>query len=223
MPNNIVAIILGAGRSKRMHGVDKLWYEVNKTPLIIKTIVQFLNILAIHKIIIVVNKNKINKLKQEIDNSNLINNKNINKIQIISGGYKRQDSVKNALGVAQDAAFYLVHDAARPFVSKKIIKKVIKNLEVHKAVVPTIKIYDAIKKIKGKSIIKNIEKENIVLAQTPQGFEGKTLRKAYKVHSEKEAADCSSLVLMLGEKIKIISGEHKNQKITVQEHLNYFK
>ena len=81
----------------------------------------------------------------------------------------------------------IIHDAARPFASKKLIKKIIQKLKKNDAVIPVIKITDATKRIKENFIFKNIDRDSLRFAQTPQGF---TYKKIYKKHKENANMIC---------------------------------
>ena len=217
--NNIVAIILGAGQSNRMHGIDKILHEINKQPIILFSLKQFLSFQEINKIIVVSNINNNDEIKKIIE-KNIESNK-IKKIKLINGGNRRQDSVKKAIESAPDATKYVIHDAARPFVSKKLILNVINNLNNYDAVIPTIPISDALKKIHNNKIIKNVNREEYALAQTPQGFSSTIIKKAYQKVNEVDFADCAAMILENGTNIHTISGEISNKKITSREDLDY--
>ena len=216
--NNIVAIILGAGQSNRMHGIDKILHEINKQPIILFSLKQFLSFQEINKIIVVSNINNNDEIKKIIE-KNIESNK-IKKIKLINGGNRRQDSVKKAIESAPDATKYVIHDAARPFVSKKLILNVINNLNNYDAVIPTIPISDALKKIHNNKIIKNVNREEYALAQTPQGFSSAIIKKAYQKVNEVDFADCAAMILENGTNIHTISGEISNKKITSREDLD---
>ena len=217
--NNIVAIILGAGQSNRMHGIDKILHEINKQPIILFSLKQFLSFQEINKIIVVSKINNNDEIKKIIE-KNIESNK-IKKIKLINGGNRRQDSVKKAIESAPDATKYVIHDAARPFVSKKLILNVINNLNNYDAVIPTIPISDALKKIHNNKIIKNVNREEYALAQTPQGFSSAIIKKAYQKVNEVDFADCAAMILENGTNIHTISGEISNKKITSREDLDY--
>ena len=217
--NNIVAIILGAGQSNRMHGIDKILHEINKQPIILFSLKKFLSFKEINKIIVVSNINNNDEIKKIIE-KNIESNK-IKKIKLINGGNRRQDSVKKAIESAPDATKYVIHDAARPFVSKKLILNVINNLNNYDAVIPTIPISDALKKIHNNKIIKNVNREEYALAQTPQGFSSAIIKEAYQKVNESDFADCAAMILENGTNIHTISGEISNKKITSREDLDY--
>ena len=216
--NNIVAIILGAGQSNRMHGIDKILHEINKQPIILFSLKQFLSFQEINKIIVVSNINNNDEIKKIIE-KNIESNK-IKKIKLINGGNRRQDSVKKAIESAPDATKYVIHDAARPFVSKKLILNVINNLNNYDAVIPTIPISDALKKIHNNKIIKNVNREEYALAQTPQGFSSTIIKEAYQKVKEGDFPDCAAMILENGTNIHTISGEISNKKITSREDLD---
>ena len=105
--------------------------------------------------------------------------------------------------------------------SKKLILNVINNLNNYDAVIPTIPISDALKKIHNNKIIKNVNREEYALAQTPQGFSSAIIKEAYQKVNESDFADCAAMILENGTNIHTISGEISNKKITSREDLDY--
>ena len=76
--------------------------------------------------------------------------------------------------------YVVIHDAARPFVSRQLIDKLYSKLQkVKTAVIPVIKAQDTIKVCKNNKVIKDINRENIYMSQTPQFFDYKSLFKVY--------------------------------------------
>ena len=73
----------------------------------------------------------------------------------------------------------IIHDSARPFVTNSLIEKISKNLALKKGVIPVIKINDSVKLIKKEKIIKNVDRKDLFLSQTPQGFLVNELMNAY--------------------------------------------
>jgi 2-C-methyl-D-erythritol 4-phosphate cytidylyltransferase len=215
---SLIAIILGAGQSQRMHGIDKILHEFQKQPLILYSVKSFLTVKEINKIVIVTNQSNFQAISDNINKN--IDSKLLRNIIIIQGGLRRQDSVKKGLHCLPKADRYLIHDGARPFVSKKLIENVINKLDDHDAVVPIINISDSLKKIKSGEIINNLDKENHALAQTPQGFSGESIREAFYKYNDKDYSDCSSMVFAAGYKIHTVQGEYKNIKITTREDLS---
>ena len=211
MPN--IAILVGAGKGKRIGGIDKTFLLLNKKPILVHSISSFEESDLIDKIIIVVKKDKLNNVKR------IVREYKFRKIKkIISGGRTRQDSVFNGLCKIRNADIVLVHDIARPLISEDIIKDCITNAKKFGAAIPTLSIKDTIKKV-NKFVEKTIDRKNLNLAQTPQAFKYSILKKAYESARESKffGTDDASLVERLGHKIKIVPGSPKNIKITISE------
>jgi len=219
MKNNIstAAIILAAGSSSRFDNVNLKQYEtINNKPIIYHSTKPF-QINEIDIILIV-----INKIHKDIAQSSLKGFKNI---KFINGGSTRQKSVFNALIKLKEykPTKVLIHDAARPNISSNIIKKIINHLNKYDSVIPVIAINDALKKInKSHYIIENLNKESLILAQTPQGFKYKTLLKAH-INTKIINANDDSALLDKDNSIYTIKGDFQNIKITTKKDLNSLK
>ena len=199
-------IILAAGESKRFNSkIPKQYHLYNGKPIIQHSIDKARLYKKINKIIIVINK----KHKKFIKNLKIMN------VKIIIGGKTRSESTfKSLLALKKkNVSNILIHDAARPNFTIKLIDKLFRELKFNKCVVPAVKINDSIK-LKDKKKIINLNRENVYLTQTPQAFDYKEL---YKLQSNKNSkiTDDASLFISSGKKIKIIDGEINNKKITV--------
>jgi len=213
---SLFLILLAAGDSKRFKSnIPKPFNMVNNKTLLEHSLDTFKDFSAIKKTIIVYNK----KHKKYLDKLNLKNT------VMIVGGQTRQESTFKALKKIKrmNCKKVLIHDAARPFSSKKIINEIINNLKRNHAVVPIIKINDATKRAEKNIIFKNIQRNSLRLAQTPQGF---TFKKIYEKHEKNINAsfdDDSALFTEDNEKVVTINGSKTNLKITDREDLNIFK
>jgi 2-C-methyl-D-erythritol 4-phosphate cytidylyltransferase/2-C-methyl-D-erythritol 2,4-cyclodiphosphate synthase len=143
----------------------------------------------------------------------------------IKGGKTRQESTFKALKKAKkmNCSKVIIHDAARPNPSNKLIKNIIINLKNNDAVIPLIKVTDATKRIHGKEVFKNIERKELRFAQTPQGF---TFKKIYGKHLKNTHTnfdDDASLFTNDQEKVISIPGSKENFKITDKIDLKLFK
>jgi len=213
---NIFLILLAAGESKRLKSsVPKPYITVNKKKLLEHALNSFRNFRAIKKTVIVYNK----KHKKHLNKLNL---KNILKI---TGGKTRQESTFGALNKIKkmNCKKVLIHDAARPFPSKKIINEIIKKLRTNHAVIPIIKVNDATKRVKKKIIFKNIKRNSLRFSQTPQGFTFKKIYEKHKKNINTLFDDDSALFTDDGEKVVSINGSKTNLKITDKEDLDIFK
>jgi len=213
---SIFLILLAAGESKRLKSsVPKPYITVNNKKLIEHALNSFRDFRAIKKTVIVYNK----KHKKHI---NKLNPKNTLKV---AGGKSRQESTFKALKKIKkmNCKKVLIHDAARPFPSKKIINQIIKKLRTNHAVVPIIKVNDATKRVEKKIIFKNIKRNSLRFSQTPQGFTFKKIYEKHKKNMNTSVDDDSALFTDDGEKVLSINGSKTNLKITDKEDLDIFK
>ena len=209
-------IILAAGESKRLKSkIPKPFQRINERTLLEYSVKAFKNFSQIKKIVIVYNR----KHRKHIKHLKL---KNIVKI---IGGKTRQESTFIALKKIKSMRCQkvLIHDAARPMPSKNLIKKIIYSLKKNHAVVPTIKVNDSTKRLEKNIIFKNIQRESLRLAQTPQGFSFKNIYQKHKENINNSHDDDSSFFVENEEKVLNIDGEKTNIKITDKEDINIFK
>lgn len=136
---------------------------------------------------------------------------------VVTGGATRAASVRLALAeIPEDAAVVLVHDAARPLVSDEVIGRVLAPLsEGYDGAVPVIPVSDTVKRVRGDAVVETVEREGLVLAQTPQAFLAAVLRRA----SVGEGTDCAALVEAQGGKIRAVEGDPRLLKVTSPEDL----
>ena len=213
---SIFLIILAAGDSKRLKSnTPKPYQIINNRSLLEHSLGVFSKIKKIKKIIIVYKKKHKNHIKKLILK---------NTIKII-GGKTRQESTFKALKFIRkmNCKKVLIHDAARPNPSKKLIIKIVDKLNNNHAVVPLIKATDATKRYEKNLIFKNIQRATLGFTQTPQGF---TYEKIYEKHLEnigQNFDDDSALFTIYGEKVLAVNGNKTNLKITDIEDLKIFK
>ena len=198
-------ILLAAGKGKRFKSKTLKQFTIYKNkPLFMHSIDKALKSNLFKEIVLVTN-NKI-RLKNK-------------KIKVIKGGKERYQSSKKALDFIKNKRFQnvFIHDAARPNFSISLLKNLKKNIDKNKAVVPYIKT-DNSAKYKNKNKIVNLKREKVLLTQTPQCFNFKTLYNLSK-NNKTLVTDEASLFLNNNEKIKFIKGEYTNIKITKKTDL----
>jgi len=220
------AIILAAGNSERMKGIDKIFYQVKRKPLIFYTILALEKHLQIKKIILVIKKADLKKFFF------LVKKYKFKKIQaMVKGGKIRQDSAFNGLKMAEilgakSGDLILFHNGCNPLVSQKEISKVLKAAKEYGAALVGQPAKDTIKEINKKGFVtKTIDRKNIFLAQTPQVIEYSLAKKTFEgAKKEKfKGTDDVSLVERLGKRVKIVPCSYKNIKITTREDLKTVK
>ena len=205
-------IILASGQSKRFNSKNPKQFNIYKNkPLFKHSVDKALKSKLFKKIIIVVNNKK--HIKEKF-------NKNV---LIIKGGKERSDSSLIALKFIKKfkPANVLIHDAARPNFTLKLLKTLIKFLEKHKVVVPAIKSKDSIK-YKIKNQLFNLNRKNSILTQTPQAFRFKDLYDL-SIKEKNIITDEATLFIENNKKVKFITGENFNNKITFKEDIELKK
>ena len=145
----------------------------------------------------------------------------IEHVRFVAGGTERQHSIENALAhVRSNPDLILVHDAARPCVSRRLVERVVAAALEHGAAIPALPINETVKRIDAHGVIvETIPRASLRAAQTPQGFAPSLLRAAYAFATEQGvvATDDASLVEAYGAKVHVVEGEWENIKITVAE------
>ena len=213
---SLFLVILAAGDSKRFKSsIPKPFYKINDKTLLEHSFNAFKNFIKIKKTIVVYNK----KHKKYLKNIKLKNSLKI------AGGNTRQESTLKALKFIKkmNCKKILIHDAARPNPSKRLINEIINKLNYNDAVVPVIKTNDATKRVKKNFIFKNIKRDSLNFSQTPQGFNFSKIFKKHKKNSNHLFDDDSALFTINGEKVLVVKGSKANLKITDKEDLDIFK
>jgi len=216
------SIILAAGSSKRMQGINKIFHQIDGRPLIFYTISALEKNPRIKKIILVVRRADIKKFLL------LIKKYRFRKIDsVVIGGKERQASAFNGFKAAEklgakEKDLILFHNGVNPLILQKEINKVIKMAKKYGAAFLGQKAKDTIKKVdKNNFVLKTIARENIYLAQTPQAMEYTLAKKSFeKARLEKfKGTDDVSLVERLGKKVRAVPCSYKNIKVTTREDL----
>ena len=220
---NSSVIIVAAGKGKRFREkIPKQYVNLGCETIINLTIKKFLNIKEIKYILPVINakhfalyQNNINRLSASESFKKIL--------PPCIGGNERCISVRKGLEaiskLRDNPSRVLIHDAARPFVSKKVIKKVINKLEDFDAVLPCINFNDTIWKIEKDQFNLLTDRRSYFRAQTPQGFKFNKILKAHLNNDETWAYDDIYLAKKNNFRITKILGSEFNIKITKPEDL----
>lgn len=224
------AILLAAGKGVRFKSrIAKPLIKLGSRPLIVYSLEALSSHPYIKEIIVVVNAGN----EKEI--TKILKIYNVKKIsRIVKGGLRRQDSLENALKFTHSRSkLILIHDAARPFINRKIISDTIKAAHKNSAsacavpVKATIKIaygighsaYSKNKETIGIFVKKTLDRSKLWEIQTPQVFNKDLLVEAYKRFGKKSVTDDASLVEKLEKKVRLVMGSYFNIKITTPEDM----
>lgn len=152
---------------------------------------------------------------------------NISKLKIVVGGAERWQSVENGVNaLTSDAEYVLVHDVARPFISKEIILDVCNTLVTKGACLVAKPAVDTIKIAADGRVEKTIDRSTVWMAQTPQAARIDLLKKLYaRIAAEPldfVPTDEASILEFFGEPVYIVKGAAANDKLTTPEDFEIF-
>ena len=218
----ITVIVLAAGKSERF-GQNKILYELDGVPVIIKTLKTIYKLSNVENVIVVCSNENIKKINDILSNENIQTN-----TVTVLGGITRMESLLKAVNYCDmnniSDEIIIVQDAARPNSTLELYQKGIESLDNYHAVVPGIKPNDTVKIIDNNNIvIKTINRESIMNIQTPQFFDRKVLIDNINLKKDLlNLTDDSSIFDDSSTQVKIIKGTHENLKITNKSDIDFF-
>ena len=207
------AIIVAAGSSRRMGGIDKVFASLGGKPVLAHVLDAFETCNSVAQIVVVVSRKNLERCRQ------LINEEGWSKsIEVCAGGRRRQDSV--AAGLSRlNCHWVIIHDGARPLVTKDLIERGLRAAKETGAAVAAVPVTDTIKLTESDRIVHQTPpRQNLWAVQTPQVFDYGLISEAHR-KAKGEVTDDASLVERLGYKVKLYMGAYDNIKITTPDDL----
>ncbi|WP_428539461.1 bifunctional 2-C-methyl-D-erythritol 4-phosphate cytidylyltransferase/2-C-methyl-D-erythritol 2,4-cyclodiphosphate synthase [Profundibacter sp.] len=199
------AIIVAAGRGLRAGGdLPKQFQPLRGRMVLQHTIAAFARHPQINRIILVINTDDRDLLPTLPD------------VEVVNGGATRDASVQAGLNAANGAELVLIHDAARPLVSQRIITDVLDALKTHAGAAPALPVTDALWRGQDGRVQAPHPRDGLFRAQTPQGFHLDQILAAHAAHSG-GALDDVEVALAAGLDVAIVMGDEANMKITMPE------
>ena len=221
-----IALIVAAGSGSRMGNADKpkQFLPIYGKPLMIHTIEAFEVHDEIDAIVVVTNEAYIDQVKVWCKQYDL------GKIKaVVAGGDSGHNGVQAVKAISKDPKndIVLIHDAARPLISQRIITDNIRVCEKYDAVDTVIKASDTIVRSVNEETINDIPARNeLYQGQTPQSFKLSLILDAHeyvKTHEVNNVTDDCKLVLSLGKEVRLVEGSKQNFKITTFDDLMMLK
>ncbi|SHL41817.1 2-C-methyl-D-erythritol 4-phosphate cytidylyltransferase [Fibrobacter sp. UWT2] len=227
MKGKFAAVLPAGGLGKRMGGnIPKQLMVLGGKPVYRYSLETFLSMDEIAEVVMAVPADWKDHFEKEIfsDNaSELIRTK----MKIVVGGAERWQSVENGVNaLTSNAEFVLVHDVARPFISKEIILDVCKTLVEKGSCLVAKPAVDTIKIAKDGCVQQTIDRNTVWMAQTPQAASIALLKKLYgRIAAEPlnfTPTDEASILEYFGESVYIVKGNNLNDKLTTPEDFEIF-
>jgi 2-C-methyl-D-erythritol 4-phosphate cytidylyltransferase len=212
----VAAIIVAAGDSQRMEGIDKMFAPLGGRPVLARVIDTFQNCRRIDQIIIVMNSKNIEQCRRMV----AAEAEAWNKLKdICIGGKQRQDSVVEGLKRLKEGEWVVIHDGARPLVTADLIERGLEAAKETGAAVAAVPVTDTIKFVRGDEIVRQtLPRQNLRAVQTPQVFRIDVIKNTYK-YTTGDVTDDAALVEKAGYKVKLYMGSYDNIKITKPDDL----
>lgn len=218
------AIVVGAGRSTRMDGTDKLAAEVAGRPLLAWTLAALAAAPVIDRMVVVTAPER----TAEIAGADWLPAK---VVKVVAGGGRRQESVhagfvaldRHRVDPADDNTVVLVHDAARPLVGSDLIGAVATAVNEHGAAIPVVAVAETLKRLDGDRVGVTVDRSGLGAAQTPQGARRDLLRDAYRrfpADGPETFTDEAALLEACSIPVHVVPGEPGNLKVTLPADLD---
>ena len=207
------AIVVAAGASTRMGRVDKVFAPLMGRPLVSYSVDALERCQLIERVVVVLGEHVIEKGWE------VVRRFGWNKVSIVAGGHRRQDSVRAGLPLLADTDWIVVHDGARPCVTSQMIERGLSEVVRTGAAVAAVPVKDTVKVVNvDMTVVQTPDRERLWLVQTPQVFSRDLLVRA---HSEvaQDVTDDASMVEQVGGSVRIFQGSYANVKVTTPEDM----
>ena len=227
------AVLPAGGIGKRMGGsIPKQLMELEGKPVYFYSLMTFLALEEIAEVVLVVPADWKDYFEKQIygNGENGIGKclgTDLDKLKIVTGGAERWQSVRNGVEALSGTAEYvLVHDVARPLISKEIIKNVCRTLVEKGSCLVAKPAIDTIKVVEGDKVQQTLDRKKIWMAQTPQAASIPLLKSLYsRIDREPlgfTPTDEASILEFFGETVFIVQGNAMNDKLTTPEDFEAF-
>ncbi len=209
------AVVVAAGASSRMQGINKTFAPLLGQPLIARTLSCFDSSPLVDEIVLVLSQADLTHGQAVVGAGNFA------KVSgIYAGGQRRQDSVRNGLDSLQACDWVIVHDGARPLVSHDLLERGWHAAREIGAAVAGVPVKDTIKEVTGDGnlVAGTPRRETLWAAQTPQIFRCSLLLDAHQ-RCNQDVTDDAAMVEALGHPVQMFLGDYRNLKVTTPDDL----
>ena len=208
------AVVVAAGKSTRMNGVDKVFTPILGVPLVAYSLDQLESFPGVAEIVLVLSPDSLDQGQE------LLRRRCYRKVtQVCAGGERRQDSVRCGLEQLADCRWVIIHDGARPCLDQGMLQRGLTAVEECGAAVAGVPVKDTIKQVSPQGDITGTpDRDRLWAAQTPQIFEYALLWDAHQ-RCTQPVTDDAAMLESLGHPVKMFLGSYENLKVTTPEDL----
>ena len=211
------AVVVAAGASRRMDGLDKLAHVVAGRPLLAWSIDALTSSGVVGRVVVVTSRDRVAGIRDAPWLPPSV-------VAVVEGGDRRHESV--AAGVAAldgpDDRVILVHDGARPVPTPELVAAVARAAAEHGAAIPVLPVAETLKRVAGDVIVETVDRSGLAAAQTPQGARASLLRSAFErfpPSGPQAWTDEAALLEACRIAVHVLPGEPTNLKVTVPADL----
>jgi 2-C-methyl-D-erythritol 4-phosphate cytidylyltransferase len=211
---NVGAVIVAAGRSTRMGGVDKTFAPILGVPLVAHTLDRFESFPQVDQIVLVLAEESLDRGRE------LVQERGYRKVaHVCAGDQRRQDSVRNGLELLSPCEWVLVHDGARPCLDEAMLQRGLDAAAECGSAVAGVPVKDTIKLVSPDLMVNQTPDRSLLwAAQTPQVFQYDLFLEAHRTCTE-DVTDDAAMVEALGHPVKMFQGSYQNIKVTTTADL----
>ena len=208
---NLAVVIPAAGSGKRMGGVRKQFLELAGEPMLLHTLRPFLEHPVVRWVVVALSS-------EDADDPPAWLRGVDPRVALVRGGSERADSVMRALAAVPDEAdVVLVHDAARPLVTRELIDRTVAAVREGQGAIAALPISDTVKRVANGAIVETPDRAELYRAQTPQAFPRALLVEAYRAAAllGRTTTDDAAMVERYGKgHVVVVEGDPENVKVT---------
>jgi 2-C-methyl-D-erythritol 4-phosphate cytidylyltransferase / 2-C-methyl-D-erythritol 2,4-cyclodiphosphate synthase len=221
-PVGVDAIVVAAGSSQRMGGVDKLTWRIADRPLLAYAVDAMASAPDVDTVVIVTAADR----RDDVAAASWLP---AEVRAVVPGGLRRQDSVRAGFDALEEIVpdpagdrIVLIHDGARPAVSPSLIADIIAAARRYGAAIPVLPLADTVKRVVDERVLETVDRASLSVAQTPQAVRRSLWRRATTDISidERTWTDEAALLEACTIEVHAVPGDPANIKVTVPDDLS---
>jgi len=216
---NVFAVVPAAGKGKRLGSkTPKIYLPVFGKPLFIHTLQALKKAYSFRRMVLVVDARRLGMARKELVRHGLSG------VWLTTGGATRAESVRNGLlALGSGQGLVAVHDAARPLVSRDVVRRTVESAKKAGGAICAIPISSTVKRLDPRTgnLRGTEDRSRLALAQTPQVFKLSLLLSRYQALGKKafRATDEAALFDGTRLRVRVVAGDEKNLKVTTKNDL----
>ena len=209
VPGRVGVIVVAAGQSRRMEGIDKLFALLRGRPLLSYLLDGLCASPLVDEVVLVLSQDTLDAGKALAEES-----PRRDAIRFCVGGERRQDSVRLGLDALSPCDWVAVHDGARPLAGPELLEQGLQAAQETGAAVPVIALADTVKMVGSDGlVVRTLSRDELWAVQTPQVFRRDLLAEAHRTVVD-AVTDDAAMVERMGRPVRVFPGSPANLKVT---------